>query len=260
MESYRLTANQDLLTELANIREREQFFRQLVEQLPFPVEVFAEDGTAVMVNKALLEISGIPSADMIVGRYNILKDPAVEERGVMDYVIRAYKGQTVHFTDIQVPLKQIENVYGVKEEDVISAFQDIVIFPVWDQTGKTGHVAVLIKDQRSYNVTKNINYSIRFIQENLQNEFSMEEAAKVANLSTYHFIRVFKSQTGKTPYEFFMDAKMQKAKEMLKDHTKAITEICSSLGFSSSSHFARVFKKATGLAPSEYRKMHIVEE
>jgi len=235
----------------------EAFFRKMVEQLPFPVEVFAADGTAVMVNKALLDLSGIPSADMIVGRYNILKDPAIEERGIKDYVNRAFMGETVHFTDIQVPLKQIEDVYGVKDEDVISAFQDIVIFPVFSQNGKVEHVAVLIKDQRSYNVTKNINESIRFLRENLHNEFCMDEAAKAANLSTFHFIRVFKSQTGKTPYEFFLEARMQKAKKMLKDHTQAITEIYSQLGFSSSSHFAKVFKKATGLAPSAYRKKHV---
>lgn len=79
----------------------ETFFRQIVEQLPFPVEVFTPDGTAVMVNKALLDMSGIPSADMIIGRYNILKDPAIEERGIKEYVTRAFMGETVHFTDIQ---------------------------------------------------------------------------------------------------------------------------------------------------------------
>lgn len=235
----------------------ETFFRHIVEQLPFPVEIFSLDGTAVMVNKALLNMSGIPSPDMIVGKYNILKDPAIEERGINDYVTRAYMGETVHFTDIQVPLKQIVDVYGLKNDDIVSIFQDIVIFPVFSQTGSVEYLAVLFKEQRTYNVTRNIRKSIRFLQENYQNEFSMEAAAKAANLSVYHFIRVFKSQTGKTPYEFFLDIKMQKAKEMLKDHTQAITEIYSTLGFSSSSHFARIFKKTTGTAPNAYRKNHI---
>ncbi len=237
----------------------ETFFQQIVEQLPFPVEIFSPDGTAIIVNKALLDMSGIPSLEMIVGKYNILKDPSVEERGVKDYVVRAFMGETVNFTDIQVPLKQIEDVYGVKDDEVISAFQDIVMFPIFSLAGKVEEVVVLIKDQRSYNVTRNINKSIKFLQENYSNEFCMEEAARAANLSTYHFIRVFKSQTGKTPYEFFMDIKMQKAKEMLKDHTQAITEIYSTLGFSSSSHFARVFKKTTGTAPNAYRKKHVEE-
>jgi len=51
-----MTPDMDLLAEMTKLRESEQFFRQTVEQLPFPVEVFAPDGTAVMVNKALLDV------------------------------------------------------------------------------------------------------------------------------------------------------------------------------------------------------------
>lgn len=259
MKQNKQKTNQQLLEELGMLKEREAFFRQIVEQLPFPVEVFSPDGTAVMVNKALLDTSGIPSADMIVGKYNILGDPSIEERGIKDYVVRAFSGEVVHFSDIMVPLKQIEDVYGVKNGDVISVYQDIVIFPVFNQAGSIVQVAVLIKNQRNYNVTKNIELSIKFLQENYKNEYCLEEAAKAANLSPYHFIRVFKSQTGKTPYEFFLDIKMQKAKEMLKNHIYTITEISSALGFSSSSNFARVFKSTFGLAPTDYRKKHIEE-
>jgi len=54
-----------------------------------------------------------------------------------------------------------------------------------------------------------------------------------------------------------MGIKIKKAKEMLMDNAKTITEISSFLGFSSPSHFARVFKSITGLSPTAYRKKHI---
>lgn len=105
---------------------------------------------------------------------------------------------------------------------------------------------------------KNINESIKYLEENYQKEYCLEDVAQAANLSPYHFIRVFKSQTGKTPYELLMNIKMKKAKEMLMDSSKTITEISSLLVFSSSSHFARVFSRIVGLSPTAYRKKHLV--
>ncbi|TAH55414.1 MAG: helix-turn-helix domain-containing protein [Methanosarcina mazei] len=257
MKHRQIKTDQHFFEEFTAPRESEAFFRQIVEQLPFPMEIFLPDGTAVMVNKALLDASGIPSAELIVGKYNILKDPSIEERGIKDYVVRAFRGEAVHFTDIKVPLKQIKDVYGIKDDGIISVYQDIVIFPVTSLEGKVTHVVVFFKGERKYNVTENINQSINFLKENYQNEYCMEDAARAANLSPYHFIRVFKSQTGKTPYEFLLDIKMQKAKEMLNNNTQRITDISLTLGFSSPSHFARVFCKAAGMSPTAYRKNHI---
>jgi len=254
-----LNTDNDLLEELTSLRAREAFFRRIVEQFPWPIEIVSTDGTALMVNRALLNMSGIPSADLIVGKYNILQDPSVEEGGFKDNLLRAFKGETVHFTDIKVPIKQIEDVYGVKNDEVISVFQDIVIFPLLDDKEEVVQVAVLFKEQRSYNVTKSINQAIKYLKENYRSEYCLEDVAKSANLSPYHFSRVFKSQTGKTPYEFLMDLKLQKAKEMLLDSTKTITEICTELGFSSPSHFAAVFNKNVGETPKAYRKKHFVE-
>lgn len=248
--------DQELLEELTVLRESATLFRRIIEQMPFPIEVLSSDGTAVMVNKALLELSGIPSADLIVGKYNILKDPAVEESGWKEYLIRAFQGETVSFSDIKVPIKQLEDTYGVKNDEIISVFQDIVAFPVFNQKGAAEQVILFFKDQRKYNVTHNINQSIKYIKENYQNEYCLDDVAKEANLSPYHFIRVFKSQTGRTPYEFLLDLKIQKAKELLDDTTRTITEICVELGFSSPSHFTKVFTNAVGLSPTAYRKKH----
>lgn len=250
---------EQFVKELTALKESEAFYRQIIEQMPFAVEVCSPDGTAVMVNKTLLEQSGIPSADLVVGKYNILNDPSVEEGGFKEHLLRAFRGELVHFTDIKVPIRQLEDVYGVKDDEIISVYQDIVIFPVFNQAGEVAQVVVFFKDQRSYNVTKNINESIKFLKEHYQKEYCLEEVAKAANLSPYHFIRVFKSQTGKTPHDFLQEVKLQKAKEMLMDSTKTITDICSELAFSSPSHFAAVFNKAVGQSPTAFRKKHCRE-
>ena len=93
-----------------------------------------------------------------------------------------------------------------------------------------------------------------FIAENYDGEFSMEELAGLVHLSPYHFIRVFKSYTGKTPYQFFLDERIKKAKELLRYNKYSITEVCFLCNFKNTIHFASVFKRKVGMLPSAYRK------
>jgi AraC-like DNA-binding protein len=108
---------------------------------------------------------------------------------------------------------------------------------------------------RKAETSKNINKVIEFFKVNYaSNDYSSKEIANIANLSRYHFIRAFKSETGKTPYEYLIDIKIEKAIELLKNRNYSITEICDLCGFTSHSHFSTTFKKRLGLSPSEYRK------
>ncbi len=107
-----------------------------------------------------------------------------------------------------------------------------------------------------YNTSKkNIDKAIEYLRDQYDREYSLEEAAKVAYLSPYHFIKVFKSYTGKTPYEYLMYVKIQKAKELLSSNNLSITEICFACGFNNPSNFSTFFKRKVGVAPSGYRKI-----
>ena len=101
---------------------------------------------------------------------------------------------------------------------------------------------------------ENIKRAVDFLKEYYNKDYSLEDVARVANLSPYYFIRVFKANTGKPPYEFLLGIKIDKAKELLKRKGMTITEVCFACGFKSPSHFGSLFKKVTGLTPSEYRK------
>lgn len=95
--------------------------------------------------------------------------------------------------------------------------------------------------------------AIEMLQDSYNLDHTLEDLAKVANLSPYHFIRVFKLQTGKTPFAFLLDIKLERAREMLRDYRFSITEVCYASGFKGVSHFSTVFKKKYGVTPSEYR-------
>lgn len=101
----------------------------------------------------------------------------------------------------------------------------------------------------------NINRAIVFLKECYNSNFTLEDIAKVANLSPYHFIRVFKAETGKTPFEYLMDIKIEKSRELLKLEGYSITDIGFLCGFTSASHFSAAFSKKIGVSPSQYRQI-----
>lgn len=107
---------------------------------------------------------------------------------------------------------------------------------------------------RQYSARSEINTAINYLWENVNTEFSLKNLCKTVNLSPHYFIRLFKDNTGKNPYEYYMDIKIEKALEYLKASKYSITEIGFILGFSSHSHFTSIFKKKVGITPSEYIK------
>lgn len=95
---------------------------------------------------------------------------------------------------------------------------------------------------------------ISHIQEHFTENLSLDELAAKAMMSTYHFIRVFKRETGYTPHEYLILYRIQTAKYMLKNTELSIKDICFSTGFSSESSFCTAFKKETGITPVTYRR------
>lgn len=113
----------------------------------------------------------------------------------------------------------------------------------------------MLPPRRNYTEKENINRAIDFLREQYNEDHSLEEVARLVHLSLYHFIRVFKVHIGKTPHEYLVDVKVEKARELLKFSNFCIAEICSLCGFKSPSHFATVFKRKMGISPSEYRNL-----
>lgn len=100
---------------------------------------------------------------------------------------------------------------------------------------------------------ENIGKVIDYMNENFTSDISCSELSKLMSMDKFCFIRNFKSQTGKTPYEYLLDLKIEKAKKMLKSNKYTVTEISMMCGFSSHSHFTSTFKKKTGISPTEYK-------
>src|SRR5215203_5794508 len=83
---------------------------------------------------------------------------------------------------------------------------------------------------------------------------SLPDVAAQANLSPYHFLRVYKQAYEETPHEFLTRLRIERAKSLLARGSHNVTEACFEVGFSSLGSFSVLFAYRVGLSPSEYRR------
>jgi AraC-like DNA-binding protein len=82
---------------------------------------------------------------------------------------------------------------------------------------------------------------------------SLAELAGPLRLRPTSFCRAFKQSTGLSPHRYLLERRVNRAKEMMTDRNRTLTEIALDCGFSSSSQFSVVFKRITGISPRGYR-------
>lgn len=101
------------------------------------------------------------------------------------------------------------------------------------------------------------NYLVReaakFIKENFQKDLSLELIAVHLGVSESYISRVFNKEMQMSILKYINILRINKAKELLKDHKLKNYEVAEMVGFNTAIHFDIVFKKINGITPSEYR-------
>lgn len=99
-----------------------------------------------------------------------------------------------------------------------------------------------------------IQQTIEFIEDHLDEEIDIENLAKTACLSPFYYQRLFSRFVKKPVAEYVKLRRMAKAVEILLQTDERILDIALGLGFASHEHFSRTFKDTFGMTPDEYRK------
>src|SRR5258708_10964734 len=110
------------------------------------------------------------------------------------------------------------------------------------------------KTQANGEYTQRINRVIDYLRGNLDRQVKLEELAKVACFSEFHFHRIFGAVSGETLNNFANRLRLEKAARLLRFSDQSIIDLALECGFSSSSTFSRAFQKAYSIAPSRFRK------
>ena len=98
-----------------------------------------------------------------------------------------------------------------------------------------------------------VNCAIDHILRNLASTIRLEDVARLAHFSPFHFHRIFKSLVGETLNQFVRRVRLERALYMMS-HKKnpSLTEVALNCGFASSSDFSRAFKQKHGVPPSAF--------
>ena len=96
---------------------------------------------------------------------------------------------------------------------------------------------------------------LSYIEENHEQDVTLEDLAGEAAMSTFHFAREFKRATGTTPHQHLIRLRVERAKALLAESRLPLAEVGLRTGFSHQSHFTRLFRRLTGTTPQSYRLM-----
>jgi AraC family transcriptional regulator len=99
-----------------------------------------------------------------------------------------------------------------------------------------------------------VNTVIDYIEKNITEKIELDKLATVANLSKYHFLRVFKALMGETPVQFITRLRLEKiASSLLSRPNDSITNLAQEFGFTDTTSFSKNFKLLYGMSATEWR-------
>lgn len=101
-----------------------------------------------------------------------------------------------------------------------------------------------------------IKEAISFIEQNFQNNITIEDIASVCGINRSYFGKIFHKSMGKSPQEFLISYRMIKATELLKLTSLSIADIGSAVGYENQLHFSRAFKTIYGVSPRIWRNQN----
>lgn len=168
----------------------------------------------------------------------------------------------------QIKFKRIETAFSHRLIETIVNFKNEVhyygaSYPLMVDSISTQIAVQLLRDingsnnifrEKTLRDQHNVNRAIDYMQSYFNGPISIEDICQVVHLSPHYFIRLFKQQTGQTPYQYLMAIRVQRAQEMLEKSNYSMGEVAALCGFVNAGHFATLFKRYAGVAPSDYRR------
>jgi AraC-like DNA-binding protein len=94
-----------------------------------------------------------------------------------------------------------------------------------------------------------------WIDANCHRTINLEDIARQAGISAFHFLRLFTAALGVTPHQYLLRARLRRAARRLSEDDAAVTDIAYDVGFADLSNFTRTFTRAAGVSPLKFRQV-----
>lgn len=95
--------------------------------------------------------------------------------------------------------------------------------------------------------------AMNYLEAKLPERVELAALAELAGLSQSHYRRAFKASTGLAPYQWQLNARVERAKELLLTTNRCMERVAEATGFADAVHFGRTFRKLTGATPAVWR-------
>ena len=236
-------------------RNKDMFF-QFLDALPIAIEIFAPDGLAVFANRTSCNDMNAPDASELIGRYNILHDPIVNDvLGLREDVKRAFNGEVSTAYEVRVPYEHITTRYTQKNENFMAIkFQKISAFPLWDENKQLAYVAMIFETTHTYQGRAEIVRAWEYMDKHWLEEYDAEKIAQTVGLSSQHLSRLFKQYTNEKPFDYYKRNKVNKLKEKLLDPNLSVLQAFYDCGVDYNGKYKQYFKEIIGMTPSKFRE------
>ena len=95
---------------------------------------------------------------------------------------------------------------------------------------------------------------LEFMEGNIDGRVDLDGLAAVAELSVSHFAHQFRASVGKSPHQYMLQRRVERAMALLGDPGLSILDVALAVGFETRQHFATVFRRFAGMSPTEFRR------
>ncbi len=159
-------------------------------------------------------------------------------------------------------------VYKVRSKDAAEAMRNEMLYIVGHREESPfhliGHLYLFIdsfmRASGSMRISKGstlrdfyVKEAFAYIEQNFQNDITVEDIAAVCGLNRSYFGKIFHEATGKSPQQFLISYRMTKAAELLKLTDMSVADTGNAVGYPNQLHFSRAFKSVYGVSPREWR-------
>lgn len=188
-----------------------------------------------------------------------------------EYVWIEFDGLRVKETIDLTGLSPSQPVYRARYKDIYETMKEEMLYIVNHKDAPPFHlighlylfIDSLVRSSTSTQLSQGsrlrdfyIKEAFAFIEQNFQNDISVEDIAAACGLNRSYFGKIFHESMGKTPQEFLISYRMTKATELLKLTELSIADIGNVVGYPNQLHFSRAFKNVYGVSPRQWRYEH----
>lgn len=134
---------QSEITARAGVEALDPMFREIIHQSPISTWISDSSGTLIYENTANRRMFGIDSDDQVVGKYNLFKDPVLEEQGLLPKIKEVFEEGLAFETTIDYDFSKVT---GLNIPHATHKYLRVFIFPIKDSSGKVQFAVIQHED------------------------------------------------------------------------------------------------------------------